>query len=278
MVENNQPNQTEQITSQYVEAFVKEALVLTTYMIPVCGDGRYGQITETTRSGIIDPTAGCFGDLGEHLGVVAAVIGAYRELELEYDPIEVTNQVIAAAKATCGKFVFHTDSHNQPTHEKEKITGCGHFYGMTSPEHASRYGVDPNEMQQVLVYVRNLASQEDLGVIERVLDAKHREKGILNVTGSTTYTLLHKVYPEEGGEIQFFVVDPDKSAQHRQNIYKQMGLSEKVKAAERIKAQQDQVTLSRLAAGKPVFEINIQGDKKFTVTQLGIVQTDGSVK
>jgi hypothetical protein len=235
----------------------------------VCGDGGVPDVVATTTGGQVE-VGGMAGDLGQDLATIPAIMVYNKRNGVEYQPESLTQQVVETYITTHGQFQFHTSHHVHGA----KITDCGDMHGKMSD---ADYGTDLGEVQRLIETVQGMARVEKKpGVEETTLgDREHQEKGVLVVQGET-HSMIHWVQNGEG-QGMFFVLDPARAQERRKVVLVRMGYtSQQVEEIMAIKSQQDLVTNKRLAKGKHVFGVNVDGSNP-VVNYLGVVQIDGSI-
>jgi len=244
----------------------------------VCGDGGVARRLSTTLNQEIE-AAGMAGDLGQDAATIPAILAYCRRHYIAYNLAALVLLSVHKYIKVHGSFQFHTSNHAHG----EKLTDCGDMYGKMLPERAVRYQTDAAEIRQVVTQLQELSRQKQLqGMEEHNLgEREHQETGVLIVVGKEK-TVLHWLNrtenPDREGESMFFVLDPQRAQARRRSALAAMGFEPAaIEEILQIKEEQDQVTNSYLAAGKPVFQVNVDQPQRPEVKFVGVVQADGSV-
>lgn len=220
-----------------------------------CVDGRYKK--ELNQQGTIARPGG-------DLGYALALHGLSHEKVWNLTAQECVDIVFdAIVNGIEDKFFMHSDEHTEEKSEKNEDDarlGCGHIYQASIPVNSDLYGVNPILVQEMISHSRKLATKED-AVVNVVLPGDHRERGVLIVTGKR-YTINPS--DEETG-LMFFVYDPARDDEFMQKlvaVINKRRMNKKIdglnyKDLKAISDKQLAATLSILASGKPVFEIDV---------------------
>lgn len=235
-----------------------------------CVDGRYE--TELNQQGTIARPGG-------DLGYALALHGLSHEKGWNLTAQECVDIVFdALVNGIKDKFFMHSDKHTEEQSEKTKDDakiGCGHVYQASISFNSDLYGVNSILVKEMISYSRKLATNENNKVVNVVLPGNHRETGVLKVIGKR-----HTVnsYDEETG-LMFFVYDQARDDEFMQKlvaVVNKRRLNKKIgglnyQELKRVSDKQLAATLSILASGKPVFEIDAD-NKLYLVKYVRTVQ------
>lgn len=222
-----------------------------------CVDGRYSTDTgEIARPG---------GDMG----YVEVLLALNQEKGLGMTPRECFDLVYNYVTKNGGKFYMHTDHHADPEDDQEThidqrpLIGCGHAAKAADPQLAEKYGVNPEEVAEVVRYAKSKyteekENQESTGeqnlTMEMVnLKGKHSERGTLVIIGKKNTVNSQ----DKNGEKMFFVYDQERDIENMRELVEGLHNPEiTIEDFVRVSNQQTDATLELLAKGKPVFTVN----------------------
>lgn len=201
-----------------------------------CVDGRY-----TGEEGTI-ARAGADG------GYVQVLLALRAQGKITLTPQECVDRVRSGVETLGGRFTFHSDHHADEDPDSPSL-GCGHLAKSTDTQLSGGYEVDPEDMKQAIVYMKQLAAQGDADMT--ILSGDHKEMGVL-VIEDTDET----VRPQ--GEDMYFVYDKSRDEAFMRELVATMNISgftyeEFATVAE----TQTMATLHNLAPGKPIFGVNL---------------------
>jgi hypothetical protein len=206
----------------------------------VCVDGRYP--TDGPETGFL---ARAGGDFGYVMGLLALKNSGIVKVTAE----QAVDIVYAFATKDGGKFYMHTDHHST---NDGTATGCGHIARALKPELAARYGLDTQDVQKALDYIRNKDLHPDVEEVELMED--HREKGTIVVLGNDK-TINHK-----DNHDMYFVYDKDRDDNLQQKFVNEASFPGlQFEALNEALNKQTNTTLEELAPGKPVMIADLRG-------------------
>lgn len=233
-----------------------------------CVDGRVDEAGEHT------PAAKPGADAGDMMVALAALRMLAKEKGIDIPAIrgDVLAEVVAVAGGA-ERFRFHTDTHAEHdlagAPEEARIgRGCGHL--KQAEKYPGAYALEAEDMEDIF---RTLVRLKREGAKEVVLEGSHGERAVL-VVESAESGLGHSAT-----DAQAFVYHAGCDAACRRDLARRIAglaaLREKgifypdvLRAMEDAAAQQRGETLSRLAAGLPIYAITEGGG---AVVSLGAV-------
>lgn len=216
-----------------------------------CVDGRYRQ----------DEDNGKIARPGGDFGYVMALMSVNKTENLQLSPTDCFNMVYNAVIADSeARFGMHTDSHADPDDqpagpaERNIVIGCGHIAKACSEEHCGLYGIDAQELEE-LVGVARQRLQEGARIDMTNLHGEHEEQGVIVVESDEKSI---DPFDEKRGNM-YFVYDKKRDEDYMRDLvrrinHKGLNYDEFKVAADR----QLGATLGILAAGKSVFTVNFE--------------------
>lgn len=201
-----------------------------------CIDGRYPAQTEDS---------GRIARPGADAGYVLTLLALKKQGTLFLTPRQCFETVFEALLKMGEKFYIHTDHH-----ATDNSIGCGHLAKAADRRLAALYGVDPNDANSLIDYVkRKVGETSQIKMVN--LAGKHQEKAVLQNIG-----LKHSLNSFNNGWM-YFVYDQTRDDAFIKILVDKMGLPgvtyEKFKEAS---SQQLNATLQNMAMGKNVFEVD----------------------
>lgn len=215
-----------------------------------CVDGRYDSE--------VDEYTGMISRPGGDIGYVMALMGVNTEKQLGLTSQECFEIVYDAITRDGDNFYMHTDQHADPSDSNEDdkaahdhpLIGCGHAAKPTNAELAIAYGLNADDMADVVTSVKK-ASQEDEKLVVVNLPGDHKEQGVLSITDER-YTVR-----SQNGNLMFFVYDAVRDEAYMRQLVERLGIEDLT--FEDFKAMSDRqlgATLQLLAKGLPLYEVS----------------------
>lgn len=218
----------------------------------ICFDGRF------------DPkkTKGALARPGGDFGFVLGLLKLKRDLKIYLTTTECVDTVYNTVGAVDGKFYMHTDDNAQG--DPKIPTGCGHIALSLDRTHAEMYGVRYFEVIEALEYIRS--KKADGKVVETSLPGDHAEKGVLIIRG-TEKTLNHN-----DNHSMYFVYDKDRDEKLQEKIVNEINIPRlKIEDYRAALEKQTNTTVSLLASGKPMIEVDLTNDAFPQLNFIGII-------
>ena len=204
----------------------------------VCVDGRY--LHDGQQKGFLARAGG-------DMGYVMGLLGLRKEGKINMTIQECVDTVYNFVTQDNETFYAHTDAHSV---EDKTLTGCGHAGRAANPDTSEMFGVNAEDVEEALVYLRN--KEQHPKVDEVVLTGTHGEKGVLIVKGKQK-TLQHQY-----GDNQYFVYDKDRDDEFVNKFAEFTHiLNFNREDYKQILEQQTNATVALLAQEKPIIEINL---------------------
>ncbi len=212
-----------------------------------CVDGRY---LPTQGGGMIARPGGDF-------GYVMALLALNRQKKLGLSPEQCFEAVYAVvSQKGDGHFYMHTDHHADPDASTHKgLIGCGHLAKAADAAISAKYGVDAQEIVQLVNYARNIAHV--MPTMEIVnLEGEHNEEGVL-VINSDQYT-VNAEDPNLGW--MYFIYDAARDTEYLKYLVGELNIGGV--SFEEMKKESDlqlSATLHNLAKGLPIYKVSFEG-------------------
>lgn len=232
---------------QEVLEHVRHNLVKATNLSSICVDGGYQAeeaLGELARAG---------GDLGISMAL----------LSLGFNVQEAFDVVYQYRKGHGQKYGWHTDTHVDPENgshaHSEAICGCGHCNAAFM--NASRYGVDSQQVSELLSLIKKTQQNEATNMRFINLNRDHQEEGIFVIENEAVSILP---WDKERNH-QFFVYDQARDVTllgEIANFINNGNYSNKVEAHDLLDAvtKQTNSTLGLLGSskGKPMYALSYE--------------------
>ncbi len=198
---------------------------------------------------------------GGSLGKVMSLMGAVPDLS----PERAVDIVQAWEEHEKRKFFFHGDDHDH--HDG---LGCGHVDKARDPKNSALYGISSDRMEVMMDYIWKKIDNGNMRVKLSVYTDEHNEDAVLIVksmdttVAATTTDDMHKFF-------RFDETRHDARLDCLAEFAQTEGVN--VTAEDLINAAQQQriATLMLLAAGKPIFEVDLRDKTNPTVIFKGNV-------
>lgn len=202
---------------------------------------------------------------GASLGYVMILLAAKPDLSIE----QAVDLVDKFENIRGRKFTYHQDTHNKKGLKGGEGLGCGHIdKAIKYPE---LYGLKKDRAEEMVKYVDQKIEKEEMTANVPVLEGDHRESGVLVII--TDKNNPKTVVPIDDKGNEYFRYD---KTLHEEEIKKlaNFACQNKIKVTgdellESAKMQID-ATLSLLAEGKPMSQIDLTGEEA-KVTPMGMV-------
>lgn len=243
-----------EVSLEEVIAHVEHNRVMADLSRTICVDGGYRP--DENRGAMARPG----GDMG-YSEALLLLKKAHPELELT--PQAAFDLVNQFAKESGRKYGWHSDQHADPEEESEHahhstdkpILGCGHCArAVVRPD---LYGVDPEDMKELIKIARQHVEDTDLVVLNR----EHAERAVLMVTGTEKTVNSWDV---QGAGDQYFIYDATRDAQTIKKLIayvKQQGYDINPEEFEAAIQTQTNATLGLLAGNLRIYKVNADGEK-----------------
>jgi hypothetical protein len=243
----NNPKSPEKISTDAVEAFVKENVVSADSSRVECGDGRY----------TAEQSQGAIRAFGADFGMVLAFASAVRGNGVEFSNDNLVSSYLNAIKAERGedaKLYLQTDDHN----EKSGGIGCGHVYQASKPENEGKYGnLKSNEVKELYESMLLNPSAK-----LTVLNGEHLEKAVLLVyAGDADAEPKFSVNSSDGMGNMFFIADMDGIKRYMEKFVPRManelGIEVTPEQVWQSYEEQQNATAGILAGGLDTYRVEI---------------------
>lgn len=220
-----------------------------------CVDGRYA------------PGTGEIARAGGDMGYVEILLSLNRKKGLDLNPANCVDLVYDYTTKDGGMFSLHSDRHADPLeqdhshHEERPLIGCGHCAKAAQASLAEQYNLDPRDVQESVLYVRNRHTRGDrVDII--VLEGEHEEKGAI-IVDSMTHSLNER---DIDGESMYFVYDRARDEDYMKRfvawLQKEKKLDIFYDEFKAISDLQTNATLHILAQGKPIINVSVDNQGK----------------
>lgn len=197
---------------------------------------------------------------GGAFGKAMTLAAAVPELSAE----QAVGLVIDWEKSEGRTFLLHEDDH-----EHTDSLGCGHIDRASKNENESLFGLPSEKVRAMRDHVQVQLKERKIKVKVPVLKDKHREKAVLVVLSDD------KTVEATDGSNQFFRFDEirhNKSLAHLAAFAQAKGINVTAEALKESAEKQRNAILGLLAAGLPIYEINLLG-KEPVVNFAGVVSS-----
>lgn len=196
---------------------------------------------------------------GASFGKAMSLLGADPELT----PQRAVDLVREWEESEGRTFTMHEDDHSYG-----HGLGCGHIDRSSKKENEALYGLPSEKVRTMKDYVLESAKQGEMRAEVPMLTNSHREKGVLVVLSKDK-----TVIPVSDSGEEFFRFDAtrhDASLGRLASFVRSKGVAVNAEALITSAERQRNATLMLLAAGHPIYEINLQGQTR-SITAKGTV-------
>jgi hypothetical protein len=254
----NNPTSPEKISTDAVEAFVKENVVKTNRGRVECGDGRYAP----------EQSGGAIRALGGDFGMVFAFASAIYEKGLKISSDKLVEGYLNAVKTERGedaRLFLHTDDHNKETGG----IGCGHAKLASSTENEGKYGSLTSNETKTLFETMLARLETSL----QVLEGSHAEKAVIFVYGTDEDGEVNfSVNSQDKNGNMYFIVDMDGIKKHMEKFVPRLseGLGVAISASEVLDTYEKQQTVTaEILAGKlDMYKVDIDNTGTTSIAKL----------
>ncbi len=212
-----------------------------------CVDGRYDS-TVDSNTGMISRPGGDF-------GYVMALMRVNTELNLGLSTQECFEAIYEVVTRDDDNFYMHTDHHADPLtsddHENtdHPLIGCGHASKATNEDLAPLFGVNAQDMRDLITFVKQ-ASSEDEKIVIVNLPGDHDEKGVLSISSENLSVR------SQNGDTMYFLYDEKRDNDFMKDLVEKLdidGLS--FDGFKNAADSQLNAILELLAKGLPVYSV-----------------------
>jgi hypothetical protein len=226
-----------------------------------CIDGRYEQ---KDNAAVAIP----WGDAGQLEVMISALKKTNKKSELNKTELKRLAKILIDTVGTEKDLSFHTDEH----HHKHGI-GCGHL--AKGKNHPKEYGLSRREMRFVMKFMNASVKKWAKNIL---LAWDHKERGIAIINSKNK-----SIYNQDATGNQVFVFN--KTAVEERNALLAEKIQEVWLSKDDIRSTMNaettehlMTTAGKIAPGKPIFEVDLDGEKAKIISQWIVREKDEEKK